>query len=38
MVEARNIGFYSAVGEYILFLDCDDWLYSKDSLKAIKKL
>jgi glycosyltransferase involved in cell wall biosynthesis len=35
---ARNIGFYSSVGEYILFLDCDDWLYSKDSLKAIKEV
>lgn len=32
---ARNIGIDTAIGEYILFIDCDDWLYSKDSLKAI---
>lgn len=31
----RNIGVFNAVGNYILFLDCDDWIYSKDSLKAI---
>lgn len=31
----RNIGVFNAIGNYILFLDCDDWIYSKDSLKAI---
>ena len=31
----RNIGVFNAMGNYILFLDCDDWIYSKDSLKAI---
>jgi len=33
---ARNIGVENAKGQYILFLDCDDWIYSKDSLKAIE--
>lgn len=33
----RNIGVSEAKGNYILFLDCDDWIYSKDSLKEIVK-
>lgn len=35
---ARNVGFDEATGDYILFLDCDDWLYSKDSLLAINEI
>ena len=35
---ARNIGFDNSSGEYILFLDCDDWLYSKDSLLGINEI
>lgn len=31
----RNIGVSESNGSYILFLDCDDWLYSRDSLKDI---
>lgn len=34
---ARNIGVRESTGEYILFLDCDDWVYSKDSLFTIAK-
>ena len=34
----RNIGVFNAMGNYILFLDCDDWIYSKDSLKAIYEI
>jgi len=34
----RNIGVSKTIGEYILFLDCDDWIYSKDSLKAINEI
>lgn len=33
----RNIGVREAKGNYILFIDCDDWIYSKDSLKEIVK-
>ena len=31
----RNIGVSNATGSYVLFVDCDDWIYSKDSLKDI---
>lgn len=31
----RNIGVENASGDYILFIDCDDWIYSKNSLKEI---
>lgn len=34
----RNIGVKEATKEYILFLDCDDWIYSKDSLKDIARI
>lgn len=33
----RNIGVKEAKGNYILFVDCDDWIYSKESLKEIVK-
>lgn len=31
----RNVGVENAKGSYICFLDCDDWLYSKDSLRDL---
>ena len=33
----RNIGVENASGEYILFLDCDDWIHSNMSLFEIAK-
>ena len=33
----RNIGVKNATKDYILFLDCDDWLYNDNSLKEIYK-
>lgn len=33
----RNVGVENAKGEYILFIDCDDWLYSTDCLKEIDR-
>ena len=33
----RNYGASFAEGDYILFLDCDDWLYNENSLKEIYK-
>lgn len=33
----RNIGVKNANGDYILFVDCDDWLYNENSLKEIYK-
>lgn len=34
----RNIGVENANGEYILFLDCDDWIHSNMSLFEIAKV
>lgn len=31
----RNVGVTNADGEYILFMDCDDYFYSRDCLKLI---
>ena len=33
----RNIGVKNANADYILFVDCDDWLYNENSLKEIYK-
>lgn len=32
---SRNVGVENAKGDYILFIDCDDWLNNKDCLKEI---
>lgn len=34
----RNIGVENAKGEYILFIDCDDWIHSNMSLFEIAKV
>lgn len=34
----RNIGIENAIGNYILFIDCDDWIYSRESIKEIVKV
>lgn len=34
----RNVGVENATGDYILFLDCDDYLYSKDSLEQLNRV
>ena len=34
----RNIGVENANGEYILFIDCDDWIHSNMSLFEIAKV
>lgn len=35
---SRNVGVENAIGEYILFADCDDWFNGKDSLKTIASI
>ena len=35
---ARNVGVDNAKGDYILFLDCDDWFYSERCLSEITKV
>ena len=32
---SRNVGIDNATGDYILFLDCDDWLYDNKVLKQL---
>ena len=32
---ARNAGVRQATGDYIMFMDCDDWFYSKVALQQI---
>lgn len=34
----RNVGVENATGDYLLFLDCDDWFYSRDCLKEIVRV
>lgn len=34
----RNEGVEYAIGEYILFADCDDWFYRNDCLEQISKI
>lgn len=34
----RNVGVENAKGDYILFLDCDDWFYSERCLSEIAKV
>ena len=36
--ETRNIGLQFANSEYILFLDCDDWIDLNCIEKAVKKI
>jgi glycosyltransferase involved in cell wall biosynthesis len=33
----RNVGVEHATGDYILFLDCDDWLVDRNVLKEINR-
>lgn len=34
----RNEGVTWATGDYVLFADCDDWMYSENSLAALSKV
>lgn len=34
----RNVGVENSKGNYLLFLDCDDWFYSRDCLKEIVRV
>lgn len=34
----RNVGVENAKGEYILFVDCDDYFYSNDVFETISKI
>lgn len=34
----RNVGVENAKGDYILFADCDDWLFDNESLESLSKV
>lgn len=33
----RNIGVKESIGEYIIFMDCDDWFYNESVLEKISR-
>lgn len=35
---SRNVGALAALGEYILFIDCDDYFYSSNVFETISKI